>query len=206
MAKVDLSQLGALLGVSEQLADIAVAELERQLGYPLCGSTEPEERIFPWNDTLWHRTHPMYGQPTSITLVRNGHEETVSDYQLGQNGQLFGSWFNAFKLCNICQAGRCSHCGDRCDYIKIVARWGFGAPEIVEESNEADCVLCILPDDLYGVLEAAIKEAQKGAKNDIQSENTGTRSYSKFTASYKTTWQKYAGVIDYYRMRMPRAY
>lgn len=205
MAKVDLSQLGAALGVSQDNANYAIAELERLLGYPLCGSTEPEERIFPWTYHLWHRVNPLY-ELVSITLVRGGQEETITDYQLGQNGKLWGDWFNAFKLCNTCQAGMCYHCGDGCDYVKVTAKWGFCAPELVEESGSEDSLQCCIPDDLYNVLAEAAKKAAKGDKNDIQSENTGTRSYSKFAAAYQSTWQKYASVIEYYKMRMPRAY
>lgn len=204
MAQVDLSQLGAALGVTEQVAANAKAELERLLGYPLCGSAEPEERIFPWRNQLWHRVNPLY-ELVSITLVRAGREETITDYQLGQNGRLYGDWFNAFKLCNICQTGNCYHCGDGCDYIKVTAKWGFGAPVTVEESGAEDSVQCYIPDDLYAVLEAATKQAAKGDKADVQSENTGTRSYSKFAKSYESAWQKYDGVIEYYRMRTPRA-
>lgn len=209
MAKVDTAKLAEILGQTDnaafqQAAANAVAELERQLGYPLCGTTEAEERIFNWTDTLWHRVHPLYEAPASIVLVRGGSEETVTDFQLGQNGRLFGDWFNAFKLCNTCQTGYCRHCPyDRCDYIKVTAKWGFGAPELVEESGEPDSFLCYLPDDLYNVLVEAVK-ASGNKKGDIQSENTGTRSYSKFAASYKTVWEKYGGVIDFYRLREPR--
>lgn len=203
MAKVDLSQLGAELGVTQANADYAIAELERQLGYPLCGSAEPEERIFPWRNQIWHRVNPLY-ELVSVVLVRGGQEQTITDYQLGQNGKLWGDWFNAFKLCNTCR-GACTHCGDGCDYIKVTAKWGFGAPETVEESGDTDRTLCYIPDDLYNVLSEAANKAAKGDKNDLQSENTGTRSYSKFAASYKSTWLKYVDVIEYYKMRAPRA-
>lgn len=202
MAKVDTAKLAEILGEADnaafqQQAASAVAELERQLGYPLCGTTEAEERIFNWTDTLWHRVHPLYEAPVSVTLVRGGREETTSDIMLGQNGRLFGDWYNAFKLCNQCQGSRCVHC-DRCDYIKVVAKWGFGAP-----TTEGDNTLCYLPDDLYNVLVEAVK-ASGNKKADLQSENTGTRSYSKFAASYKPVWEKYGGVIDFYRLREPR--
>lgn len=187
----------------EQQVNAAVSELERLLGYPLCGTPTAEERIFKWTDTLWHRTHPMWAQPTSITLVRNNQEETITDFQLGQNGKLFGDWFNAFKLCNICQVGRCTHYLS-CDYVKVVAKWGFAEPATVEESgDEDDTYQCYLPDDLFNVLLEAIKDGGN-AKKDIQSENTGTRSYSKFAKSYESAWQKNSGVIEFYKLREPR--
>lgn len=212
MAKIDITKLAEIVGATddlafEQLANSAVAELERQLGYALCGTIEAEERLFDWsNSSTWHRTHPMYETPTQIILVRGDDtEETIIDFQLGQNGKLHGSWFNAFKLCDLCQ----SRCGlncigcDNCVYAKVTAKWGFGAPQIIDESGGDDSTVCYLPDDLYNVLVEAVKQANNPA-SDIQSEGTGTRNYTKFAKSYMTAWEKYASVIDFYKMREPR--
>ena len=215
MRTVSTTAIAALLGKTdnvalEQQVTAAVSDLERKLGYPLCGTAVPQERIFRWTDTLWHRTHPMYLTPTSIVLVgvnapviggSSSSEQTITDYQLGQNGKLEGNWFNMFKLCNVCQTGRCIHC-DRCEYIKITAAWGFAAPEPSEESGD-ETVYCVIPDDLFNVLLEAVKEAGQGRKN-IQKESTGTRSYNKFAASYQTVWQKHADIISFYKVREPR--
>lgn len=207
MQTVDTTAIAAILGKTdnqqlEQQVNAAVSDLERKLGYSLCGTTDAEERLFPYTETLWHRTQPMYVAPTSITLVYgNSSEEVITDFQVGQNGKLFGDWFNAFRICDRCQVGRC-YCYENCAYFKVVAKWGFAAPEASDESGDEQ-PLCVVPDDLYNVLLEAIKKAGDG-KKDIQSESTGTRSYTKFASSYQTVWQKYADVINFYKLRKPR--
>lgn len=209
---VDTAQLALELGATDneafqQQVDAAVGELERLLGYPLCGTTEAEERIFTFRaGHLWQKVHPMYGEPEAIVVVdTTGAEETIVDYQLGQNGRLFGDWFNAIKLCkNAGHLSRCTCYEGRCDYIKVTATWGFGARHWGSESpGEGEAPYCYLPPDLYNLLVQAVK-ASINPKTDIQSENTGTRSYSKFAASYQTVWQKYSGIIEFYRLREPR--
>lgn len=191
----------------------AVAELERLLGYSLSGTIEAEERIFSYHKgTVWKKVNPFYGKPTSVTLVycENDSEETLTedDYRLGQNGKLFGTWFNALKICRC--PGSCLNCLSRkADYIKVVATWGFAEPVVVDvdesgdESGQAVEVIDTLPADLEHVLLEAIR-SNNDSKSDIQSENTGTRSYTKFARSYQSVWEKYGAVIEFYRMREPR--
>lgn len=213
MAKVDIAQLAEILGKTNdaafaQAVNAAVADLERLLKYPLCGSTEPELRTFPYKPGyLWLKTHPFYDLE-SLVIVRNGNEETVStsDLQYGQNGQLFGDWFNGIKQCKPCRPG-CA-CFDGCEYVKIVAKWGFCPPTPVDESPGEESpgepeYICCLPDDLYNVLVEAVSTALD-PKSDVQSENVGTRSYTKFTKAFATTWEKYKSVIDFYALRQPR--
>ncbi|MFA5172596.1 MAG: hypothetical protein WC426_13625 [Sulfuriferula sp.] len=216
MAKVDTAQLAQILGKTddaafEQAVNAAVADLERLLNYPLCGSADFETRQFGYPEGyLWLKTHPFYEVET-VTTVVDGVETVVAsgDLQYGQNGRLFGSWFNGIKLCNKCNIGnRCNHYNN-CDYIIVSAKWGFCPPtELAEESpgdespGEPEYVCC-LPDDLYNVLVEAVGQALD-PKSDVQSENVGTRSYSKFTKAFGTIWEKYASVIEFYRLREPR--
>lgn len=214
MAKVDIAQLAEILGKTNdaafaQAVNAAVADLERLLKYPLCGSTEPELRTFTYRPGyLWLKTHPFYDLE-SLVIVRNGNEETVStsDLQYGQNGELYGSWFNGIKECKPCRPG-CA-CFDGCEYVKITAKWGFCPPVEADTESPGDespgepVTYCCLPDDLYNVLVEAIKQATD-PRSDVQSENVGTRSYSKFTSSFKSVWDKYSSVINFYAMREPR--
>jgi hypothetical protein len=215
---IDTAKLASILSrtndaLFQQQVNAAVAELERILGYSLSGTIEPEERSFPFHKSaVWKKVNPFYGQPTSVTLVNceNDSEETIAaeDYRRGQNGTLFGTWFNALKLCKC--PSSCLNCySHRADYIKVVATWGFAEPVVVDtdesgdESGQASEVIDTLPADLERVLLEAIK-ADSDSKSDIQSENTGTRSYSKFAKSYGSVWEKYAATLEFYRMREPR--
>jgi len=180
----------------EQIA-AAASELERLLGYPLCGAAEAEERIFTYKPGyIWQRVHPLYGAPTAIVLVRGGVETTITDYQLGQNGELHGSWFNMFRMCD-CKLTSCA-CDKQCDYIKVTAKWGFASPETVEEVE-----YCTLPSDLMQLIGEAVKQ-NTDANRDIQSENVGTRSYGKFARSNQSVWQRYEGVVNHYKLKRPR--
>lgn len=213
MAKVDTAQLADILGKTdnaafEQQVNAAVADLERQLGYPLCGTTELETRTFTYQDGyLWLKTHPFYDL-SELVIVRNSlgnpAEETVelADLQYGQNGKLFGEWFNGIKICDTCLKPTCP-CFDNCDYVRVTASWGFCPPVVEDESGDADNTFCCIPDDLYNVLVEAVRQGTD-PKSDIQSENVGTRSYSKFAKSYASVWEKYASVIEFYRLREPR--
>lgn len=215
MAQVNTAQLAELIGATDNAAfqqqvNAAVAELERQLKYPLCGTAEAQERIFNYRPGyLWLKTHPFY-ELSSVVLVRDQKEETVelADLQTGQNGELYGDWFNGIKLCDQCKFDivRCPHYSN-CDYVKVTAKWGFCAPTEVEESpgespGEPD-YYCCLPADLYDVLVDAVTAAND-SKSDIQSESVGTRSYTKFAKAFQSTWDKYASVINFYAMRPPR--
>lgn len=208
MAKVDTAQLADILGKTddaafEQAANAAIADLERLLGYPLCGGADFESRAFDYPEGyLWLKTHPFYAIE-SVTTVVNGVENVISsnDLQYGQNGKLFGDWFNGIKLCKLCSIGRCSHYNN-CDYVLVSAKWGF-CPPVASDESGSDEVYCCLPDDLYNVLVEAIGQALD-PKSEVQSENVGTRSYSKFTKAFGTVWEKYASVIEFYRLREPR--
>lgn len=194
MIKVDPAAMATELGVTETQVNVAIGQLEQKLGYPLLGTTENVERTFSWTPTLWHRINPFYAAPSSVVLVSGGDEETLSlpDLQYGQNGQLTGLWFNAFKLCESCIA-RC-RCYDTCRYVKVTAKWGFAAPD---DGKAA------IPADLYGLLVDLIKWNANDTK-DIQSEGTGTRNYSKFAKSYESVWVTNAELVDFYKMRDPR--
>lgn len=205
MAKIDTAQLAELLGQTddaafEQAVNAAVADLERKLKYPLCGSIEPELRTFNYRPgDVWLKTHPFYSL-VSLVVVRNGVETEVntSDLMYGQNGQLYGSWYNGIKICDTCPGYRCPSFA-KCDYIKVTALWGFAEPATTEESGEGDITSCTLPDDLYNVLKEAV-EKSLGA-DDLQSESTQTRSYTKFASAYKSVWEKYADIIEFYALR-----
>lgn len=205
---IDYAKLATLAGRTNDdqfkaQVESAIADLERQLGYPLAPTATAVERKFDWTTQYWHRVHPMYAAPTSVVLVSasplgSASEETIdtAELQLGQNGKLYGDWFNMFRLCDEC-VRRCRLCGN-CAYVKVTAQWGFSAP-----TGEGESQTYVLPSDLMNVLSEAVKDASN-AKKDIQSEGTGTRNYSKFAASYQTVWQKYAGVIDFYRLKEQR--
>jgi len=178
-----------------QLA-VAISEIERQLGYPLSNSFIAEERIFILNDNLWKRVHPFYGVPEYIKIFSNdGNEKIIHDYQLGQNGKLVGNWFNGFRLKNHILSKNIN----KLEEIKISATWGFAKP--VQDSNQN--IYYYLPENLEKVILEAIKN-DNDSKIDIQSENTGTRNYQKFASSYKSVWEKYDGIIEYYRHRESR--
>lgn len=202
---VDYAKLALLAGKTNDAAfkaqiDVAVSSLERLLGYTLTATVEAEERTFNWTDTLWHRVHPMYAAPTSVILLQgdNQTEETleVASLQLGQNGKLYGDWFNAFKLCDDCLR-RCRLCGN-CMYVKVTAKWGFAEP-----TGEGENQVITLPSDLMGVIVAAYKDVNN-SKKDIQSEGTGTRNYSKFAKAYTDWWTANDSVINFYKLREPR--
>lgn len=194
MITVDPAAMATELGVTETQVNVAIGQLEQKLGYPLLGTTDNVERVFSWTPTLWHRVNPFYAAPSSVVLVAGSDEETLSlpDLQYGQNGQLFGDWFNAFKLCESCIA-RC-RCYDTCRSVRVTAKWGFAAP---------DDGKAVIPGDLYGLLTDVIKW-NTDDNRDIQSENTGTRSYSRFTKAYETPWAANAELLDNYKMRDPR--
>lgn len=197
---VSTASIAQILGVTDDASlkakvDVAVAELELVLGYEICGAADFEERVFVYRPgRVWQYTHPFY-ELQSITIVRDGRETTVVDYQLGLNGRLDAKWYNMFKLCKG-QCGRVCGCFGGCDYIKVTAKWGFGAPT-------GDPATCHLPQDLLGVLAQAVKSVNN-PRDDIQSENTSTRSYTKFADSYKSVWLKYDGILSFYRMKRQR--
>lgn len=200
---IDYEKLATLAGRTNNdqfkaQVESALSDLERLLGYPLAPTADAVERTFDWTTQLWHRVHPLYAAPTSVVLVRAGQEETIdlAEIQLGQNGKLYGQWFNAFKLCDACMRN-CSLCHTGCDYVKVTAQWGFSAP------TDGENATYVLPSDLMNVIAEAVKDATN-AKKDIQSEGVGTRNYSKFAASYQTVWQKYAGVINFYKLKEQR--